>query len=195
MLTRGAIRSCAAPQCERAASSAAAWLAVLRRSLCCCWLLLSLAPRWPYPALLPPALQRWRMAALFGAPAPLVAQPRAGARGCAVGRWLLAVLWFETQPPARDRWLLGLALLRLALPQLAMAGGQYRLFLDARPHGHACRACSSPISRRLLAYVLIVLQGPYRAFDARYMRRRARSRAAPCALWLGSSCRCSRRRC
>jgi hypothetical protein len=35
----------------------------------------------------------------------------------------LSVLWFETQPPARDRWPIGLALLCLALAGFACVVG------------------------------------------------------------------------
>ena len=60
----------------------------------------------------------------------------------------MAVLWFETQVAERDRWVIGLALLALALPQLASAGGQYRLFLPLGLTGTPASGCSSPISRR-----------------------------------------------
>lgn len=155
------------------------WLAVMASCLCLL-LLLSAAPRWPYPALIPPEvnLQAWQTMA--AAPAPLWLSLGLGLAASA-SAIALAVLWFETQPPSRDRWPMGLALLSLALPQLAIAGGQYRLFLDWGLAGTLpglFLAHLTPVA----AYVLIVLQGPYRAFDARYMAAaRALSVAAPSA--------------
>ena len=142
--------------------------------------LLSLAPRWPYPALLPPAagLSAWTSVA----PAPLWLSLLLGlaAAGVSVA---LAVLWFETQAPARDRWVIGLALLALALPQLASAGGQYRLFLQLGLTGTLpglFLAHLTPVT----AYVLIVLAGPYRAFDGRYVAAARALAASPARAWL-----------
>lgn len=137
---------------------------------------LSVTPRWPYPALLPPVLNLEAWSGLLKAPAPLwlSLQLSAAAAVTAIG---LAVLWFETQPPPRDRWLIGLALLSLALPQLAVASGQYRLFLDLGLTGTLSGLFLAHLAP-VTAYVLIVLQGPYRAFDQRYMQA-ARSLSVP----------------
>lgn len=127
--------------------------------------LLSLTPRWPYPVLLPPAfdLSAWMRVA----PAPLWLSLllAAAATTAAVA---MAVLWFETQAPRRDRWVIGLALVALALPQLATAGGQYRLFLPWGLTGTLAGLFLAHLTP-VAAYVLIVLAGPYRAFDGRYV--------------------------
>jgi len=141
--------------------------------------LLSFAPRWPYPAVVPPMLNADAWQTFAANPAPLWLSLALGlfATLVAVG---LSVIWFETQPQTRDRWPMALALVCLALPQLAIAGGQYRLFLPAGLTGTffgLFLAHLTPVT----AYVLVVLQGPYRAFDARYMAA-ARALSVPTPL-------------
>jgi putative thiamine transport system permease protein len=130
--------------------------------------LLSLSPRWPYPAIMPPAIDLAAWATLITTPAPLLLSL---GLSLAVAATALAtvLLWFETQPPRRDGWFIGLALLSLALPQLAVAGGQYRLFLVLGAAGTLPGLFLAHLTPAI-AYVAIVLQGPYRAFDARYMK-------------------------
>jgi putative thiamine transport system permease protein len=67
------------------------------------------------------------------------------------------------------------------VPQLAVAGGQYRLFLDAGLAGTVAGLFLSHLTPTL-AYVMIVLSGPYRAFDGRYMKAAQALNAAP---WSG----------
>ncbi len=144
--------------------------------------LLSVTPRWPYPALMPPAVTFAAWTTLGSSAAPLWLSLLLAAT-TALAALGLALLWFETQPEGRDRWLIGLALATLALPQLAVAGGQYRLFLGLGLTGTLpglFLAHLTPVA----AYVLIILQGPYRAFDSRYMMV-ARSLSVPASTaWL-----------
>jgi putative thiamine transport system permease protein len=139
-------------------------------------LLLSLAQRWPYPALAPPAFgfMAWETIATSPVPLGLSLALAFITAACAIG---LAMLWLETQDPTRDRWVIGLALLSLALPQLAIAGGQYRLFLGLGLNASLTGLFLAHLLP-VAAYVLIVLQGPWRGFDARYAAV-ARSLAAP----------------
>lgn len=130
--------------------------------------LLSLSPRWPYPAILPPAIDVTAWATLAASPAPLWLSLGMSFTVAATAL-ALALLWFETQPKERDRWLIGLAMLSLALPQLAVAGGQYRLFLDLGAAGTLAGLFLAHLGPAF-AYVMIVLQGPYRAFDGRFMK-------------------------
>jgi putative thiamine transport system permease protein len=144
--------------------------------------LLSFSPRWPYPSLFPPAVSGQAWEALATAPAPLWLSLGLGIT-CAAVAVALAVAWFETQPPSRDGWPIGLALLSLALPQLAVAGGQYRLFLDWGLTGTLAGLFLAHLVPAA-AYVLVVLQGPYRSFDLRYMKAaRALGTLAPMA-WI-----------
>ncbi len=154
----------AAPR-RAAATMAMAGLAVLAAVLMVI-ALLSAAPRWPYPALLPPAIDvaAWQTLAASPGPVWLSLFLSLAVSAAAVA---LAVCWFETQPQGHDRWMTGLALLALALPQLASAGGQYRLFLGLGLTGTLAGLFLAHLTPAL-AYVMIVLQGPYRAFDSRY---------------------------
>lgn len=127
--------------------------------------LLSLAPRWPYPSLLPPAVSLTAWTSVSPAPVWLSLCLSLATAATAVA---LAVLWFETQAQRRDRWVIGLAFAALALPQLASAGGQYRLFLPLGLTGTLAGLFLAHLTP-VAAYVLIVLAGPYRAFDGRYV--------------------------
>jgi len=127
---------------------------------------LSFAQRWPYPALAPQfGTGAWET--LAASPAPL-ALSLALALLTAAAATGLAILWFETQGAARDSWVIGLALLSLALPQLVVAGGQYRLFLGLGLNASLTGLFLAHLTP-VAAYVLIVLQGPWRGFDARYV--------------------------
>lgn len=167
-----------APRAAAMASGLAA-LAVLALSLLVL-VILSLAPRWPYPAVLPPAASLSAWMSVTPAPLWLSLALALAASATAVA---LAVAWFETQPARRDRWVIGLALMALALPQLASAGGQYRLFLALGLTGTLpglLLAHLTPVA----AYVLIVLAGPYRGFDGRYVAAaRALAATRTAALW------------
>lgn len=167
-----------APRTTAMASGLAA-LVVLALSMLVL-VILSLAPRWPYPALLPPAANLSAWMSMTPAPLWLSLALALAASATAVA---LAVAWFETQPAQRDRWVIGLALVALALPQLASAGGQYRLFLPLGLTGTLAGLFLAHLTP-VAAYVLIGLAGPYRGFDARYVaaaRALAATRAA--ALW------------
>ena len=131
-------------------------------------LLMSMVPRWPYPALVPPAFDSAAWTTLLNASAPLWLSLGLAA-GTSLSAVLLAVLWFETQHETRDRWLIGLALLALAVPQLAVAGGQYRLFLTLGAQGTLAGLFLAHLVP-VLAYVVIVLAGPYRGFDTRFTK-------------------------
>lgn len=140
--------------------------------------LLSLAPRWPYPGLLPPTFGTDAWTGMEAAPAWLSLALGVAASLTALA---IAVLWFETQPPMRDRWPIGLAIASLALPQLAVAGGQYRLFIEGGLAGHLTGLFLAHLAPAA-AYVLVVLAGPYRAFDRRHMQAaRALSVSVPVA--------------
>jgi len=141
--------------------------------------LLSLAPRWPYPALLPAAVDASAWMAVSPAPLWLSLLLALAATAVAVAS---TVLWFETQDRNRDRWVIGLALVALALPQLASAGGQYRLLLPLGLTGTLSGLFLAHLTP-VAAYVLIVLAGPYRAFDGRYIAAARALAASQLSAW------------
>jgi putative thiamine transport system permease protein len=143
--------------------------------------MMSVAPRWPYPGLLPAdaRLTAWRNLADNAAPLWLSLGLAISTAFTAVA---LVVLWFETQGAGRDRWLLGLAVLALGLPQLVTAAGQYRLFLLADLTGSLPGLFLAHLSP-VLAYVAIVLRGPYRNFDERFSKVARALKAGPSRLW------------
>lgn len=82
---------------------------------------------------------------------------------------VLVVLWLEATGRAGDRLAVGLAVAALSLPQLASAGGQYRLFLPLDLTASLAGLFLAHLTP-VAAYVLIVLVGPWRAFDTRYVQ-------------------------
>ena len=144
--------------------------------------MLSVAPRWPYPAILPPLTGLFAWETLMGSPGPLWLS-LALSLAVSVTAVSLAVLWFETQAPARDGWPLGIALLALALPQLAVVGGQYRMFLGLGLTGTLPGLFLAHLTPAA-AYALIVLQGPYRAFDGRYVKAARALSASASGAWM-----------
>ena len=116
----------------------------LLRAACFCCSLLSVAPRWPYPALLPPALSGAGLAGAGAAPAPLWLSLALALAAAAVA---VALCGAVVRNASRRRATAGSSGWRcsaLALPQLASAGGQYRLFLHTGPHGNAAGTVPRP---------------------------------------------------
>ncbi|MFN4143397.1 hypothetical protein [Aestuariivirga sp.] len=145
-------------------------------------LMLSVAPRWPYPALLPPGFSGAAWETLAASPNPLWLSLGLGL-ATSTSAIVIAILWFETQPPARDRWVVGLALASLALPQLALAAGQYRLLLGLHLSGTLAGLFLAHLTPAA-AYVVLVLSGPYRGFDMRYMAAARALSASSLRAWL-----------
>ena len=89
--------------------------------------------------------------------------------GLAYGfKWCWAPLVDRLPLPLLTPWL-GRRRSWLLLSQLAIAGGQYRLFLGLGLNASLTGLFLAHLLP-VAAYVLIVLQGPYRAFDGRYMQ-------------------------
>jgi putative thiamine transport system permease protein len=81
---------------------------------------------------------------------------------------LIAVIaWLETQSQARDRIALAAATAMLCLPALLVALGQYRLLLLVGGTGTWIGLLFSHLLS-VTAYMLVMLTGPYRAFDPRW---------------------------
>ena len=143
--------------------------------------LMPLAPRWPYPLLWPPSLQMsaWSHLAADGAALLLSLGLGLATSLCAL---TFTVLWFESQPQRRDILLLGLALAALGLPQLVTASGQYMLFLKLNLTATLMGLFLAHLTP-VAAYTVIVLAGPYRAFDPRFTAVARSLQSGPWRLW------------
>jgi putative thiamine transport system permease protein len=127
---------------------------------------MSLSARWYYPHLLPEVIGLAAWQNLFANESPVILSLALAltTSGLALA---LAVLWFETVKPDLDRVLTIAAIAGLGLPALAIAGGQYRLFLGLGLTGTLPGLFLAHFTA-VFAYVFIVLKGPYRAFDPRF---------------------------
>ena len=79
----------------------------------------------------------------------------------------LAIFWFESVMSRFDRILTIVSIAALGLPAVVIASGQYRLFLDLNLTGSLYGLFLAHFTP-VFAYVFLVLQGPYRAFDPRF---------------------------
>jgi putative thiamine transport system permease protein len=127
-------------------------------------LLLSLASLWPYPSLWPTSLSpaAWHNLSV----APLLTTLGLAAT-TAVTALAAVVSWFEEARPRADRLVLIAAIAAMALPALLTASGQYRLLLATGLTGSLMGLFLVHLAP-VLAYVFIVLVGPYRGFDCRF---------------------------
>jgi putative thiamine transport system permease protein len=165
----------AAPR--RIAALASAALAFAYVAVLALLALISIAPRWTYPRLLPDVFDLSVWSRALSDPAPLVLSLLLGLATTAVAL-VLAVLWFETQPRRRDPWPTSLALASLVLPQILIVAGQYRAGLALGLTGTLAGLFLVHLTP-VLAYVMVVLAGPYRALDPRYARTAASLGASP----------------
>ncbi len=128
--------------------------------------LLSFAPLWPFPSLAPPLWSGAAWVQVLARPEALIASLALAAASSLIGVALL-LGWFEARPKHDDRLVLLLSLAMLGLPAVLTGLGEYRLLLRldlvaTRPGlllAHLLPAT---------AYMYIVLNGPYRAFDGRW---------------------------
>ena len=142
---------------------------------------MSLVPRWPYPALWPTVFSFSAWGLLIASSSALWLSLGLGLLTSAVALGL-AVLWYETQSPRLDRWLLGLAALSLALPQILLVSGQYRLLLYFGLTGSLPGLFAVHLAP-VLAYVAVVLTRSYRSLDPRYIAVAASLSATPLRRW------------
>ncbi|MBC8036110.1 MAG: ABC transporter permease, partial [Rhizobiales bacterium] len=127
---------------------------------------MSLSGRWPYPQLLPETIEfvAWQTLLANGNPAILSLSLALATSATALG---FVVWWFETVEPRFDRVLTIAAIASLGPPALAVASGQYRVFLHLDLIGTPAGLYLAHFTL-VFAYVFIVLKGPYRAFDPRF---------------------------
>jgi putative thiamine transport system permease protein len=126
----------------------------------------SFAGLWPFPKLLPEqfALSAWSRLLSDGTP---MLTSLVLAIATATLSLIAGIAWLETQPAKNDQWALMLAAFALCLPSLVIGLGQYRLFLVLGISGTMIAMFLAHVLP-VAAYVLIMLQGPYRGFDQRY---------------------------
>jgi putative thiamine transport system permease protein len=129
-------------------------------------ILQSISGLWPFPNLVADVFtaKAWQYIANDGRPviASFVLATCASALGL-----LANVIWLEGQSISRDRWMLGACAFALCLPTLVIALGEYRLLLHLGITGTALGLFMVHVIP-VAAYQFIVLQGPYRGFDARW---------------------------
>jgi putative thiamine transport system permease protein len=126
--------------------------------------IMSFGSLWPYPGLWPSQfrLVAWTMIS----PMPFI-NSLVFAVASTIAALALSVVWLETMSENFDRFLVSLTVAALALPALLIADGQYLLFLGLGLNGTWFGVFLAHLTP-VVAYVFIVLKGPYRAFDPRY---------------------------
>ena len=145
-------------------------------------LLLSFAPLWPFPNLLPPAWNSAAWAQVMARPDALISSLVLAGLSCAIAIVLL-IGWFEARPERDDRLVLIISLAFLGLPAVLTGLGQYRLLLRL----DLVATATGLLVAHLLpttAYMFIMLRGPYRAFDQRLHAAAQGLGAAPGAFLL-----------
>jgi putative thiamine transport system permease protein len=81
---------------------------------------------------------------------------------------LAIVVWLETLPQRFDRLAMFAATLMLCVPALLVSLGQYRLLLQLGWIGTGFGLFSAHLLP-VMAYVFVMLQGPYRGYDQRWL--------------------------
>ncbi len=128
--------------------------------------LLSLSQNWPFPLLLPLHLDGGAWRAVAHTPAPLLLSLLL-AVFTSLSSLVILVLWLETVSARWDKALLGFSLVMLGLPAVLIGLGQYHLFLRLGLTGTVLGLFLAHLMP-VVAYMFIMLQGPYRASDPRW---------------------------
>jgi putative thiamine transport system permease protein len=126
----------------------------------------SFSALWPFPHLLAPHFTTAAWSRLLQDSSPVWTSVVTALVSSCVALFAV-VTWLETQPQNRDWIALTAATAMLCLPALLVALGQYRLLLLAGGTG----TWGGLLFAHLLsvtAYLLVMLTGPYRAFDPRW---------------------------
>lgn len=138
---------------------------------------MSVTARWPWPLVWPEALTGAAWATLFAGAAPLWTSLWLGI-ATSISALVLVVLWFELTSAANDGILLVLGAIPLAVPPVLLAAGQYRLLLPMGLTGSFAGLFLVHLAP-VTAYAAIVLRGPYRAYDRRYITAARALAASP----------------
>lgn len=128
--------------------------------------LLSFAPLWTFPSFIPQVISASPWQRIFERPDAMVTSLALGL-ACALIGLLLLVAWFETMPVKFDRIVLIVSVAMLGLPSLLTALGLYRLLLRV---GLSATWQGLLLAHLIpaIAYMFIVMVGPYRSFDNKW---------------------------
>jgi putative thiamine transport system permease protein len=129
-------------------------------------LIQSVSLLWPFPDLLASQFSVRAWGQMLEQAAPL-RNTFVLAMGTSVLSLLACVVWFETQAVGRDALVLAAVTAVLCLPALLLALGQYRLLLLLGWTGTWAGMVVAHILF-VMAYVFVMLHGPYRAYDKRW---------------------------
>jgi putative thiamine transport system permease protein len=141
-------------------------LIVIYFAIAATMMILSFATLWPFPYLWPAILSAIAWERVWDNPSALVAS-LVLAFSTSVVALALVIGWMESQPQARDKYLLVLSATALGLPAILLGLGQYRAFLQTGLTGTAVGLFLAHLMP-VTAYMFIVLAGPYRSFDPRW---------------------------
>ena len=177
--TRGPSLLSTTPRVSLAVSMAGAAIYVVVMAVLA---VMSVTASWPYPDLLPDttSLSAWHRLAVSSSPfiaslALAVLTP--------IAALAAIILWFESISAGLDRLVTAAAILALGLPALLVAGAQYRLLLRLDLTATFTGLFLVHLTP-VLAYVFIVLKGPYRGFDPRYRAVTFGLNASSLRFWL-----------
>jgi putative thiamine transport system permease protein len=126
----------------------------------------SFSALWPFPKLLAPVFTTTAWSRLLQDTSPFWTSVVIAVTSSSLA--LVAVVtWLETQPKKLDRIAYSAATAMLCLPALLVALGQYRLLLWLGGTGTWVGLMFAHLLS-VTAYVVVMLAGPYRAFDPRW---------------------------
>lgn len=134
--------------------------------LLACLVFLSFARLWPFPDLMPRISDAASWRSIAQNPSALITSLVLGLVTSLGGLGLL-LLWFETQSPRSDKFLLAFSLPALALPALVIGLGQYQMLLSLGLTGTLPGLYLVHLMP-VFAYMYVILAAPYRAFDHRW---------------------------
>jgi putative thiamine transport system permease protein len=129
-------------------------------------LVLSFATLWPFPNLWPEKLSFSAWVRVVQNPTAIVTSLVLAITTTATAL-LMAVSWLESQPQSRDRHILILGAVALAVPAILFSLGQYRALLHIGLTGTALGVFIAHLVP-VTAYMFFILVGPYRSFDPRW---------------------------
>ncbi len=126
----------------------------------------SISGHYPYPGLAPETFTSRAWSILASDPRPLLTSA-ALAMATSLAATAAVIAWLEQQPLHRDRLMVVASVAALCMPSLLIALGQYRTFLAIGITGTATAMFFAHVIP-VTAYVFVMLQGPYRAYDTRW---------------------------